>query len=113
MKKSIMFLTASFSFAFLLALASCSKTDTPLVAFTNTKIKTIFDAKCASCHASGKSNASAWLYNPADFNGSIKGHIGHLYEQVYTLKKMPTTGPLSTTELADFKTWYDAGYPAN
>jgi mono/diheme cytochrome c family protein len=92
--------------------ASCKK-NTEKVNFTNSKVKSIFDSRCASCHASGKSNSREWLYDPSDYNGSIKNNINDLYETVYQRKSMPKGSALSSDELSSFKSWYDAGYPAN
>jgi cytochrome c5 len=87
---------------------SCKKAK---VAFEHASMKPWFDTYCASCHASGKSNATAWLYDPADFNGSIKTHISHIYQEVYIKKSMPPSG-MSQTELTKFNDWYTAGYSA-
>lgn len=101
-----------------LIISSCSSssdTVTPSTtgtAFTEATMKPWFDTYCASCHASGKSNYKDWLYNPANYETSIKANISKLYSEVYTRKSMPEGTKLSTAELAKFKTWYDAGYPA-
>lgn len=96
-------------------ISSCKKTTTSTskVAFTNATMKPWFDTYCASCHASGKSDSGKWLYDPADYDGSIKAEISTLYREVYTKKSMPEGTSLSTSELAKFKNWYDAGYTAN
>lgn len=98
------------------SLGSCKKEDTTsgttTVAFEHATIKPLFDKYCASCHASGKSNANQWLYNAADYNASIKAAISNLYKSVYTNKTMPQGATLTTAELTSFKSWYDSGYPA-
>jgi mono/diheme cytochrome c family protein len=90
---------------------SCNKS-APAVPFTNPTMKAFFDTKCASCHASGKANAGAWLYDASDYQGSIVSHHSHLKEEVYDKKTMPPSGA-TAAELDAFKAWYDAGYPAN
>lgn len=91
-------------------ITSCKKETK--VAFTNTAAKNWFDTRCASCHASGKSNANNWLYDPSDYNTSIKGHIDHIYEQMIQYKSMPPA-LWQTSDSTTFITWYNAGYPAN
>jgi|GEM_PF-1057486 len=95
--------------------SSVDPTDTSTttkVAFEHATAKPIFDTYCASCHASGKSNYRDWLYDPADYTTTIKGKISTIYSEVYVKKTMPEGTKLSATELAAFKAWYDAGYPA-
>lgn len=95
--------------------SSVDPTDTSTttkVAFEHATAKPIFDTYCASCHASGKSNYRDWLYDPTDYTTTIKGKISTIYNEVYVKKSMPEGTKLSTTELAVFKAWYDAGYPA-
>jgi hypothetical protein len=82
------------------------------ISFTHPTMKPWFDSKCASCHASGASAASKWKYDASDYDGSIKTHIDHIYQVVYTDKIMPPPSGLDSTNLANFKAWYDAGYPA-
>lgn len=97
-------------FSVIISWWSCKKT--PAVPFTNPAMRAFFDTKCASCHASGKVNAGDWLYDPSDYNATIVSHSGHLKEEVYDKKTMPPSGA-TAAELAAFKAWYDAGYPAN
>ena len=91
--------------------ASTTTTTTTTV-FEHAIMKPWFDTYCASCHATGKSNARDWLYNPANYESSIKGVITNLRSQVVTLRAMPQGISLSATELNKFKTWYDTGFPA-
>jgi mono/diheme cytochrome c family protein len=79
-----------------------------MVAFSHATIKPLFDTYCASCHTTAGNN---WIYNPADY-ASIKNSIAKLYSEVYKNKTMPQGTKLSASELAAFKDWYDAGYPA-
>jgi len=95
-------------------LGSCQKNaSSEKIAFTNASVKPIFEAKCASCHSASGSNSGVWLYDASDYNSSIKSPISKLYRSVYTDKSMPRGTSLSASELQAFKTWYDAGYPAN
>jgi cytochrome c5 len=87
---------------------SCNKAK---VAFTNPGMKPWFDAKCASCHAAGANSASHWLYDPTDFDGSIKSEIKTIYDEVYVKKSMPPGG-VTQAELTKFFDWYNAGYSA-
>lgn len=109
---------ASFLITISLFFTACSTSSveptstTNAVAFEHATMKPFFDTYCASCHASGKSNYKDWPYVPSDYNSSIKGHISTIYNEVYVRKTMPEGTKLTTTELAAFKAWYDAGYPA-
>lgn len=93
--------------------SSCTKTSTTTnTAFTHATMKPWFDSYCASCHASGASDAGKWLYDPTDYTGSISDHISSIYREVYINKSMPVGIQLSSSELSSFKSWYDAGYAA-
>ena len=101
-------------FALAIVFTSCKKTTTTTgTSFTNATMKPWFDNYCSNCHASGKSDSGKWLYNSNNYESSIKASINSLYSQVYTQKSMPTNKTLSASELSAFKTWFDAGYPAN
>lgn len=96
-----------------LLVTSCSKdSSTAKIALTNSAAKIWFDNRCASCHAAGASNASDWLYDPSDYNGSIKAHIPQIRTDVAVVKSMPNSG-WNQTDSIIFITWYNAGYPAN
>ncbi|MBK7959423.1 MAG: hypothetical protein IPK03_15845 [Bacteroidetes bacterium] len=109
MKKILLFSALIITAAYVLT--SCSKTSSG-TAFTHATMKPWFDANCASCHASGKSDAGQWLYDPSNHESSIIGHKDHLKEVVHDKKTMPPTGA-SVADINAFKTWYDAGCPAN
>jgi len=95
------------------SISSCTKTTTSSkTAFTNATMKPWFDSYCASCHASGKSDAGKWLYDATDYNGSIQSSMSSIYRTVYINRSMPVGVQLSSSELNSFKSWYDAGYPA-
>jgi hypothetical protein len=95
------------------SISSCTKTTTSSkTVFTNATMKPWFDSYCASCHASGMSDAGKWLYDPADYTSSIENQISTIYREVYVNKSMPVGVQLSSSELNSFKSWYDAGYPA-
>jgi cytochrome c5 len=91
-------------------LIACKKADK--IAFTNIKAKPWFDTYCASCHASGKSDSKKWLFDPTDFNSSIKDEMPKMHSLVAIQKTMPPSG-MSATELQVFLDWYNAGFPAN
>lgn len=98
----------------LVIISACQKNDsTTKTPFTNAAVKSIFDSKCASCHAASGFNPGAWLYDPTDYNTSIKNSIKKIYETVYLEKSMPQGTSLSASDLQVFKSWYDAGYPSN
>ncbi|MFN8347778.1 MAG: hypothetical protein U0X91_22425 [Spirosomataceae bacterium] len=86
---------------------------TTKVAFSNASMKPFFDTYCTECHASGKSNYKDWLYDPTNYTTSIKASITTIYNEVYVRKTMPENTTLTAAQLAAFKAWYDAGYPAN
>ncbi len=90
-------------------LFSCENSES--TSFTNPTMQAGFDNNCSSCHANGTYNAGSWLYDPSN-DKSIQDHIKHLYEEVYVKKSMPPSG-LSQTDMAAFKSWYDAGHPSN
>ncbi|NBP06809.1 MAG: hypothetical protein EBV15_11455 [Bacteroidetes bacterium] len=92
-----------------ISLNSCEKSSG--TAFEHATMRPWFDKNCKSCHGSGGGNSGAWSYNPDNYETSIKKHISHLYQDVYVNKSMPPAG-LTQAELDQFKTWYDAGYPA-
>ena len=109
-----MFKKTQLSFAILsitLCIYSCTKSIA--IDFTNPTIKTMLDVNCKSCHISGAANSHAWLYDAADYNTSIKKNITTLYNEIYIRRKARPGKNLTATDYANFKTWYDSGYPAN
>lgn len=108
MRKTLLFVFAIASIA--IGAGSCKKSSN--VVFEHATMKPWFDKYCASCHASGKSNAGDWKYDAADYDGTIKNKISKIYQTVYTNKTMPKGTTLSQTDLDAFKSWYDGGYPA-
>lgn len=105
---TLLFLAAPLS---LLLLGSCEKSSGDKTAFEHPVLKPWFDQKCASCHGGGGSNRGNWLYDPADYEGSIKDNISRINQAVYTFRSMPPGGA-TQAELDRFKAWYDSGYPA-
>ncbi|MFM2386565.1 MAG: hypothetical protein RL660_1322 [Bacteroidota bacterium] len=98
-------------FSFVLVVVASTSCEKAKVAFTNPGMKPWFDTYCAGCHATGASSAAKWLYDPADYDASIKTHIARIYDAVYVKKTMPPAG-LSQAELSKFTDWYNAGYSA-
>jgi mono/diheme cytochrome c family protein len=82
-------------------------------AFTNASMKPWFDSNCARCHSSGKVANKDWLYDPSDYQKSIKKHIATIYQEVVTEAVMPEDKDLTATEMKDFVNWYNAGAKAN
>ncbi len=86
---------------------------TTKIVFEHQIMKPWFDANCAVCHSTGKSNYLEWHYQPTDFAATFSAHnIHHVYERVYDERNMPKDKVLSDIELAQFKAWYDAGHLA-
>ncbi|MFM7765413.1 MAG: c-type cytochrome [Sphingomonadales bacterium] len=106
--KNIIMVLSLVSFV-VIGLNSCKKSSG--TAFEHSTMRPWFDKNCQSCHGSGGSKSGAWSYNSDNYESSIKKHISHLYQAVYVNKSMPPGG-LTQAELDQFKTWYDAGYPA-
>jgi cytochrome c5 len=106
MKQCIIACMAALVVVSALSITSCKKAK---VSFTNPGMKVWFDTYCASCHAAGKGSAAKWLYDPEDFNTSIKDQIALIYDVVYIKKSMPPTG-VTQAELTKFNDWYNAGY---
>ena len=94
-----------------MAIQSCKK-ETTKVAFNHSIKADFFDVHCKSCHQSGGPNASSWLYDPSDYEGSIKTHLTHIYEQVDG-GYMPPQGGLTIAELDAFDAWFFANGPAS
>ncbi len=83
------------------------------VAFEHTIMKPWFDAHCATCHATGRSNYLNWHYNPQDYEASFDiYYLPKIYDRVYVKKDMPKDAVLSLVALLQFKAWSDAGFAA-
>ncbi len=109
MKRNLIIVSIAF---IVISIAACKKSCTK-VAFTHATMKPWFDTYCASCHASGKSNAGKWLYDPADFTCTIKNNMDNIHSEVAVKKTMPPGGSMTTAELQKFIDWYNAGFPIN
>jgi uncharacterized membrane protein len=110
------FQVAIFILSAIFLLQNCAKdtttsSNTPKVAFTYAPVKAYFDSKCADCHASGKSNASNWLYDPSDYDGSIKSYGSAIHNDIVVKQSMPPSGS-TTSEKNNITTWKNANYPA-
>lgn len=69
----------------------------------------IIQTNCNGCHSSGYSAGDFTTYSGLKIridNGSFKN-------RVFTLKNMPTAGPLSPEILEKIQCWLDAGAPDN
>ena len=94
-------------------LASCKKdkiaignVDCATITYANT-IAPLFASNCntSGCHNSGSNNGDLTTYSklkPYVNNGTIK-------KEVLTNQTMPTSGPLSSEQLAQVQCWLDAG----
>ena len=83
------------------------------VALEHTIMKPWFDAHCAACHATGRSNYLNWHYNPQDYDATFdKYYLSKIYDRVYVKKDMPKDAVLSSVALLQFKAWSDAGFAA-
>jgi len=87
---------------------SCkSATDTMGPKFTN--VRSIIHTNCDGCHLSGGSTAGFNFDNDCSivtYWNEIKGAC----VQPYSLRQMPTSGPLSTNEQAQISAWVNAGH---
>jgi uncharacterized membrane protein len=84
-----------------------SATDTMGPNFTN--VRTIINNKCGGCHLSGGTTAGFNFDNDCsivNYWNEIKGSC----VQPYSLRQMPTSGPLSSTEQAQITAWVNAGH---
>lgn len=89
-------------------------TTTTKIALTYASVKSIFDSKCASCHASGKSDAGRWLYDATDYASSIQANKERIHTVTATTSaSMSTRAGLTATEVNTLNTWYNAGSPAS
>ncbi len=105
-------------------MASCTKKeaqeikpDVPVVPITpDVKVtyanfaEGLFQSKCSSCHASGKSDAGFFTLNGYT---SIKANAERIKQAVIVSKRMPKVGSLSATDLKSLSTWFDNGMPEN
>lgn len=72
-------------------------------------VKSIVDNNCISCHGPGS--------NDGDFSTFTKLETivnnGKFKSTVITFQSMPTSGPLSDTDLSKLQCWLDNGHPEN
>lgn len=81
---------------------------TPVAVTYAAVIGPLFQSRCASCHAPGKSSSGIW-----NFNGyaTVTANADRIKTQVLVLKKMPLGGSLSAAELKSVQDWFDQGMP--
>ena len=78
--------------------------------FFEKKVRPILAAKCYACHTGKSPMAGLDLSSPAGIAGVAQGRMFQAIS--YTGKiKMPPPGRLPDSEIADIKTWLDAGAP--
>ncbi|MGY4385004.1 putative membrane protein [Pedobacter sp. UYP24] len=120
-KHQIVYLTLIIAY---MMMASCTKKQsqeikpdvpvvpiTPVIKITYANFaESLFQSKCSSCHASGKSDAGFFTLNGY---ASIKANAERIKQAVLVSKRMPKAGSLSATELQSLSTWFDNGMPEN
>jgi uncharacterized membrane protein len=82
-------------------------TDTMGVNFSN--VRNIIRSKCDGCHLSGGSSGGFNFDNDCSivyYWNEIKGSC----VQPYSLRQMPTSGPLSSSEQSQISAWVNAGH---
>lgn len=71
-----------------------------------TTINPILQAKCAGCHAAGRSGTVAWTFNGFS---TVVASADRIKNAVLVTKSMPLNGSLSPAELQSVKDWFDQG----
>lgn len=72
--------------------------------------KALFETKCNSCHASGRSASGAWSFSGYS---SIKDHVARINNAVLVTKTMPIGSTLSVKEIALLDAWFKRNIPEN
>lgn len=90
-----------------MAPAPSSGPGAPAVTFTAV-IGPLFQSKCASCHAPGKSQAGIFTLNGY---ATVTANADRIKQQVLVLKAMPLGGSLSSAELQSVQAFFDQGMP--
>ena len=68
----------------------------------------LFQAKCASCHAPGRSVAGVWAF---DGYASVKANSARIKNVVLVTKTMPKASSLTAAELKSVQDWFDQNMP--
>lgn len=71
-------------------------------------IHSLFQQKCAGCHAPGRQASAIWNFN--GYN-SVTANVPRIRNAVLIQKTMPLGSNLSATELQAIKDWFDQGTP--
>ncbi len=79
------------------------------VSYTNFS-KALFETKCSSCHATGRSASGRWT-----FSGyiSVKDNIAKINNAVLVTKSMPLGSSLSAKEIELLDAWIKRNSPEN
>ncbi len=79
------------------------------VSYTNFS-KALFETKCSSCHATGRSASGRW-----EFSGytSVKDNIAKINNAVLVTKSMPLGGSLTSKEIELLDAWIKKNSPEN
>lgn len=120
MKSPLKIISAGLALSYLL-MTACSKKQAdqavpapvdpgvPPVAVTYAAtVGPLFQAKCASCHAPGKSVSAIWTF---DGYASVKSNAARIKNVVLVTKTMPKATSLSAAELKSVQGWFDQNMP--
>jgi len=72
--------------------------------------KALFETKCNSCHATGRSASARWTFNGYS---SVKDHAPRINNVVLVTKTMPIGSSLSAKEIELLDAWFKRNTPEN
>jgi len=76
----------------------------------NNFAKALFETKCNSCHAAGRSASSKWTFNGYT---SVKDHSTRINNVVLVTKSMPIGSSLTAKEIELLDAWIKRNTPEN
>ncbi|MGE8427117.1 MAG: c-type cytochrome [Sphingobacterium sp.] len=79
------------------------------VSYTNFS-KALFETKCSSCHATGRSASARWTFSGYT---SVKDNIAKINNAVLVAKSMPLGGSLTAKEIELLDAWIKRNSPEN
>ncbi|WP_333626730.1 hypothetical protein [Sphingobacterium siyangense] len=79
------------------------------VSYTNFS-KALFETKCSSCHAAGRSASGRWTFSGYT---SVKDNIAKINNAVLVTKSMPLGGSLTAKEIELLDAWIKRNSPEN
>ncbi len=74
----------------------------------NNFAQALFQNRCSSCHAAGKSASGAFSFNGY---GSVVANAERIRQAVIVTRRMPPNGSLSASELQKLSKWFEEGMP--